>query len=152
MYLKNSQIHFKNILLKMKTYLKNNKIIKEKIELFHIGTRDNKNINVLKCVDSGLLFLDKNIQTNYEEHNLNYWESFNVKEAREKTYEDDHRRKLLVESLLEEKHKILDFGCGNGGFLNLLEKGDKFGIELNKEMIKILMLKIILINLRKNLI
>ena len=122
----------------MESYLRNNTIIKNKIKIFHIGTRDNKNINVLKCIDTGVLFLDKNIQTNYKEHNLNYWKSFDIKEAREKTYEDDHRRKLLVESLLKEKSKILDFGCGNGGFLNLLEGGDKFGIELNKEILKIL--------------
>lgn len=122
----------------MELYLRNNAIIKNKIELFHIGTRDNKNINVLKCMDTGVLFLDKNIQTNYEEHNLNYWKSFDIKEARKKTYEDDHRRKLLVENILEENYKILDFGCGNGGLLNLLEGCDKFGIELNNEMVKIL--------------
>ena len=91
-------------------------------------------------------FLDKNIQIKYEKHDLNYWKSFNIKEAREKTYEDDHRRKFLVQNFLKENSKILDFGCGNGGFLNLLEKGKKFGIELNKEM-----LKITLKNLMKNL-
>ena len=122
----------------METYLKNNKIIKDKIELFHKGTRDDKDINVLKCTDTGILFLDKNIQTNYEKHDLNYWKSFNIKEAREKTHEDDLRRKFLVQNFLKENYKILDFGCGNGGFLNLLEKGNKFGVELNKEMIKIL--------------
>ena len=40
----------------MEMYLKNNKIIKDKIELFHKGTRDNKDINVLKCTDTGILF------------------------------------------------------------------------------------------------
>ena len=122
----------------MESYLKNNGIVNEKIELFHKGTRDDKDINVLKCTDTGILFLDKNIQTNYEKHDLNYWKSFNIKEAREKTHEDDLRRKFLVQNFLKEKSKILDFGCGNGGFLNLLEGGDKFGIELNNEMLKIL--------------
>ena len=45
---------------------------------------------------------------------------------------------LLIENYVREDSKILDFGCGNGGFLKSLKKGKKFGIELNLEMLKIL--------------
>jgi len=122
----------------MESYLRYNKIIGDNIEIFHKGTRDIKDINVLKCKDTGILFLDKNIQTNYEKHTLNYWKSFDLKKARENTYKDDFRRYLIIENLLKKDTKLLDFGCGNGGFLNLINKGEKCGIELNKEIVEFL--------------
>ena len=54
-------------------YYINNKIISNNLILFHNGVRDNSNINVMKCLETNALILDKNIQTKYFDKGINYW-------------------------------------------------------------------------------
>ena len=119
----------------MEYYLKNN-IISNKLNLFHKGVRDNKNINVYKCEETGRLFLDKIKKTNYTDNYLSYWNCNSINEARIKTYDDDYRRFKSLENI--KFNSLLDFGCGNGGLLKLIrdnnENKEIMGVELNKKI------------------
>ena len=120
----------------MEYYKKNNIITST--EFFHKGVRDANDINVYKCSNTGALVLDKVKITDYCNKSLKYWNVKNLKEAREKTFNDDFRRVKLLENIQYES--LLDFGCGNGGLLSLLKVKNKdlVGIELNKDIIDIL--------------
>jgi len=124
----------------MFAYLKDNHLITDNIEIFHIGTRDDPTINVMQCSETKLIFLDKNAKTDYKNIGLDYWNSNNIIEARKKTHEDDERRIKLFQKYIKPNQKhILDFGCGNGGFLKLLDESFiKYGIDMNNEMNNIL--------------
>lgn len=90
------------------------------IELFHKGTRDNKNIDVLKCKKCGLVFLSsfEHIHNEFYENSGMYKkDNLKIQKWREITYEDDTRRANMLKKIIERKD-ILDFGCGNGGFLD----------------------------------
>lgn len=107
--------------------------------LIHKGVRDNKNIDVLKCEECGLVFLSDmsgmidagfyeeggmHSGVNSAEANFDVW--------RNNSYQEDMRRaKEIISSF--GGGKLLDFGCGNGGFLKILkEKGleNVYGVEL----------------------
>jgi SAM-dependent methyltransferase len=124
----------------MFTYLKHHNIITDNINIIHKGTRDDSSINVMQCTKTKLIFLDKIIKTDYKNIGLDYWNSNNILEARLKTYEDDERRITLFKKYTKSNYKhILDFGCGNGGFLKLLDESFiKYGIDMNNEMNNIL--------------
>jgi SAM-dependent methyltransferase len=119
-------------------YYINNGLISNNIVLFHSGVRDNDNINVMKCLVTNSLILDKNIQTNYFDKGINYWSENNINDARKKTFTDDVRRYNLIKQFKFES--ILDFGCGNGGFLYLCNdiQHEKYGVELNNDMVRYL--------------
>lgn len=90
------------------------------ITLIHRGTRDRSDIDVLRCNDCGLVFLSK-IATDdkfYMDSQMRVKIDFD--KWRENTFVDDNRRFLKYKSAIEEK-SILDFGCGNGGFLKLIQ-------------------------------
>ena len=83
--------------------------------------RDNKLISVLECSECGLVFLDNfdHIDENfYEESNMNNeeFQCNSIKEWLEETEIDDIRRIEQHKSKFQNK-KVLDFGCGAGGFL-----------------------------------
>ena len=117
-------------------------IIKEKdFSFFHKGTRDVKDINVLIDNASGALILDKCV-TNLQEY---YTQNTIYAENSQQTLidraliattplEDDVRRFKLFAHMLKGK-KILDFGCGKGGFLRIIKNNkiseNLFGLELN---------------------
>lgn len=112
----------------------------------HHGTRDVPKLNVMKCTSCGLVQLDDfeyNTKTNYEsggmlqdtysvtadkEENLS-WETW-IKE----TSADDERRYHALEDICKGK-KVLEFGCGNGGFLRRIRNVAEtvMGIELMDE-------------------
>ena len=68
----------------MNDYLYKSGIISDDIILFHQGVRDDNSINVMKCQETGLLFLDKIIEQNYSQKGLGYWNSSCVEESRKK--------------------------------------------------------------------
>lgn len=123
----------------MEYYIKNN-IINQDIKLYHKGVRDDDSINVFKDNENGALVLDKIKEQNYELKGLNYWDSKNVIEARNKTYDDDIRRYNQIKNI--NYTTLLDFGCGNGGLLKIIKNNNKdknvIGLELNESLIEYL--------------
>lgn len=117
----------------MKCYLCNNKDLK----LIHEGTRDKPSINVMKCKNCGLTLLssfDHMSNEFYEESGMQNNAKIDFEEWQEKTFIDDNRRYIFLKDEISNK-KLLDFGCGNGGFLELSTKvtSKSTGIELDKQ-------------------
>jgi 2-polyprenyl-3-methyl-5-hydroxy-6-metoxy-1,4-benzoquinol methylase len=112
------------------------------LELFHKGTRDNKKINVLIDKSSGILILNKSIDTirEYYENNEIYSskeEEITLLDIKTKVsiLNDDKRRFDVYKNFTKNK-AILDFGCGKGAFLRYLytskNPSEIYGLELNK--------------------
>jgi len=98
------------------------------------SVRDNKDLEILECLNCGLVFLseDSHIDNKfYEDSNMH--NIFDFKKWRKDTLNDDNRRFKFLENLLLNK-KILDFGSGNGGFLNFAKDTAKevLAVELEK--------------------
>ena len=86
------------------------------------SVRDNKNLEILECLNCGLVYLSSLEHINedfYEESNIH--EEFNFGKWQKDTDSDDQRRYKFVKNLITNK-KILDFGSGNGGFLSYSKK------------------------------
>lgn len=84
----------------------------------HKGVRDNLNIDVLKCIDCGLIYLssfDQIDNKNYKDSDMNEGEQ-NIEKWMLETEHDDQRRFDFLASDIKEK-SLLDFGCGTGSFL-----------------------------------
>lgn len=122
----------------MEYYIKN-KIINE-VKFYFKGIRDDDTINVLKDDDTEALVLDKIKEQKYEKKGLQYWDSTDILDAREKTYDDDIRRYNQLNNV--NYTTLLDFGCGNGGLLKIIKDRDKdkniFGLEINEILINYL--------------
>ncbi len=101
------------------------------IELIHKKTRDNPNVNVLRCKNCGLVFLDSAPADNYYEDSMMNCGEKNIDKYRSLTKNDDLRRVNMLKDIVCNR-SVLDFGCGNGGFLRNL--GDNVrkgaGVEL----------------------
>lgn len=123
--------------------INNNLISNNDLEIYHKGTRDIKEINVLLDTNSGSLILENCTEDlkNYYDENKIY--SSNKDETlvnnsliSTRPLEDDFRRVEMFSKILNDK-KILDFGCGKGGFLRKIKEykisNNIFGLELNKE-------------------
>jgi len=121
-------------MLNMKCYL-----CKSKNNFRRPGSvRDNKKLKILECNDCGLVYLSstKHIKKlHYENSGLHNGEKPNVNSWLELNRVDDVRRYNFLKKRVVNK-KILDFGCGAGGFLELVSKRAKKanGIEIEKAM------------------
>ena len=113
---------------------------KDSLKVFNESTRDEANLNVLKCIKSDVIVLEKLVlPEDYYEKNIYYTNRFKgntvtTKDIIEsKPLEDDVRRFELHNELIKGS-KILDFGCGQGGFIQLSKNISKrsVGLELNK--------------------
>ena len=129
----NSVNHNINLLYKFNLSDKNS------FEVFNESTRDITNLNVLKCINSGVIVLEKFIiSEDYYEKNIHYTDKFkgNTETVegliKSKPLEDDIRRFESYKELINGS-EILDFGCGRGGFIQLSKKISKrsVGLELN---------------------
>jgi len=100
--------------------------------------RDNPELEILECQSCGLVTLNslKHIRANhYEDSGMHGEEPGSMESWLNATLADDQRRFEMLRSSLPNK-KVLDFGCGNGGFLlranNLA--AEVTGVELEKRV------------------
>ena len=112
---------------------------KNSFEVFNESTRDITNLNVLKCINSGVIVLEKFIiSEDYYEKNIHYTDGFEGSTETEKglieskPLEDDIRRFESYKELIKGS-EVLDFGCGRGDFVQLSKKISKrsVGLELD---------------------
>jgi len=100
------------------------------------SVRDSAPLSVLECKSCSFVFLSANLHTDeafYKEGNMHG--NLNVETWLETTKKDDHRRFESLKKKIKDKN-ILDFGCGNGGFLRLARNAAKKaeGIELQENL------------------
>lgn len=105
-------------------------------------TRDNDAIRVVKCADCGLVRLasfDHVAENHYEEGRMYDCLTPPLARIRENTLEDDRRRAQHLRKRLRGQ-RLLDIGCGAGGFLGVV-RGDALsvsGIEPDRSLISTL--------------
>ena len=117
----------------MKCYLCNGTEFKTRAN----RVRDNENISVIECVKCNLVTLSSLSHiddSHYQKGNM-HKKGYSKEQWIDETKNDDLRRLNFLKDKIKNK-KILDFGCGNGGFLLLSEKFTEInnGIELEKSM------------------
>lgn len=97
--------------------------------------RDNANLKIFECVNCGLVFLSSHDHINdmfYEDSNMSN-DSLNLIQWRKETYDDDKRRFYSLMSDINDK-TVLDYGCGNGGFIKLIESKVKYAHGVEPEL------------------
>lgn len=133
--------------------MKNNKIRQELVSLgiindkkvvdFYPKVRDRDDVSVLKCEETGVIFLSgtDHIEQSYysEKSGTSYWSSSNRSEGLKETYEDDKRRFDQFGNTVKDK-VVMDVGCGLGGVLDLFKTvaKDVYGLEPQADTRKIL--------------
>lgn len=82
------------------------------------GVRDNENLNVIECTKCSLVTLNdfSHIDDTFYRDSKMHSSSTSIQEWLEQTDLDDLRRFEFLKKKIKNK-KVLDFGCGNGGFL-----------------------------------
>jgi len=100
--------------------------------------RDAPELKILECVSCGLVTLSslEHIRKgHYENSGMHGETTQSMEEWLHETEADDQRRFEQLYSVLPNK-KVLDFGCGNGGFLNKAKTlaTEVLGIELEKRV------------------
>ena len=80
--------------------------------------RDDESIKVLRCKRCSLVFLSsfEHINKDFYKDGKMHSGNFDHKRWLEASYDDDRRRFLMLKKIIKGK-KLLDFGCGAGGFL-----------------------------------
>lgn len=82
--------------------------------------RDNSDLEVLECLECGLVFLDSqdHIAEDYYKNSKMHGSEPDYEKWRVGCQRDDRRRIRFLSEKLADK-SILDFGCGVGGFIEL---------------------------------
>lgn len=90
----------------------------EDIEDTGYSLRDNNSIKVLRCKRCSLVFLSsfEHIDENFYKDGKMHSGLFEHNRWLKASYDDDRRRFFMLKSIIKDK-KVLDFGCGAGGFL-----------------------------------
>lgn len=107
--------------------------------IIHEGTRGgHNNIDVLRCASCGLVRLSEAIDEAdkfYQNSGMRDQLVETPEKTRITTRVDDERRFRFVENMIEGK-SVLDFGCGDGGFLHRAKKiaAKIQGVELEQAM------------------
>ncbi len=80
--------------------------------------RDNPELEILQCSNCGLVFLSSfgHINNGFYESSAMHEENDSIESWLNETAWDDERRFNYLRRVLENKY-VLDFGCGNGGFM-----------------------------------
>ncbi len=101
------------------------------------NVRDNSDLKVLECKNCSLVVLSSfdHINEKFYENDGMHGGQVNIKYWLNATKDDDKRRFRLLKNEIKGK-KVLDFGCGNGGFLSFAKKSAQkvVGVELQKSM------------------
>ena len=87
------------------------------------SVRDNMKLKVLECKSCGLVFLSSfsHITSNhYKRSGMHGKKKPNLNKWQDETYTDDIRRFNFIKGKIVNK-SLLDFGCGIGGFLQLVQ-------------------------------
>lgn len=107
------------------------------IGLYHKGTRDNKDLDVMKCNTTGIIFIQdsSHIDSTHYKNTTSYWGDVSINVAQIKTEFDDKRRVNEINNICINK-KLLDVGAGNGGFVKHISKYADIthAVELQDEM------------------
>ena len=93
--------------------------------------RDSDKLRVLKCNDCSLMFLSSfyHIDENFYEDGKMHGSDCNLLNWQESCKEDDERRYRALRRKMKGK-RLLDFGCGAGGFIDLAgEIANVYGLE-----------------------
>ena len=98
------------------------------------SVRDNSDLNILECQNCGLVQLSSQGHLkagHYENSGMHGSDPEPMEVLERNAAEDDQRRFEMLRSLLINQ-RVLDFGCGNGGFLKRakLLAAEVTGIEL----------------------
>jgi len=102
--------------------------------------RDNPKIKICECKKCGLVALNSTSHISnsfYEESGMHGKKLISIEQWLKETSQDDERRfKMLKNNIINKK--VLDFGCGAGGFLvNAKKVADKVvGVELETRVRK----------------
>lgn len=100
------------------------------------SVRDNKSLEILECENCSLVFLSSNehVSQEFYEQGLMH-NNLDINSWLELTKHDDTRRFEFLKDKVKNK-SVLDFGCGNAGFLKKIKKIAKrsCGIELQKDL------------------
>ena len=123
----------------MEKYLKKNDIISNDTTLIQKGVKDDPFIDVYKCNETNVIYLNKiNCNRNYYQ-NISYFQNaikLNLKKPiKEINYDNVKRLKHLKDILINTKN-VLDFGCGEGYFINAVKSKytniDIYGVDICK--------------------
>jgi 2-polyprenyl-3-methyl-5-hydroxy-6-metoxy-1,4-benzoquinol methylase len=101
------------------------------------SVRDDLSISILECSDCSLVYLSSlnHIKKGHYENSGMHDKDLDIKIWLEDTRADDERRFLFLKDHMINKD-VLDFGCGNGGFLSRSKNSAKSvtGVELELAM------------------
>ena len=100
--------------------------------------RDNKDLDIFECANCGLVRLSSFnhiASEHYENSGMHDIAQYDLGSWIKETQRDDKRRYEFLEEKIVN-NRVLDFGCGNGGFLNLakISANKVSGIELEKAL------------------
>ena len=100
--------------------------------------RDKPNLDILECSDCGLVFLSSNkhiSEKHYKDSGMHNDEDITVDTWLKETMIDDKRRYDFLKDKIINKN-ILDFGCGAGGFIEMVRTSASKvdGVELEKRL------------------
>ena len=110
----------------------------KKYHTIHKGVRNSDAIDVLKCEECGLVRLSDNVAGDdyYIDSTMRQNETEeSIDQIRIATRCDDIRRYKFTKTMIENR-KVLDFGCGAGGYLCYAKQDVKgiYGVELETAM------------------
>lgn len=82
------------------------------------NVRDNSNLEIMECLSCGLVFLSSfdHIKNGFYESSGMHGSTIDIESWTRETAGDDKRRFIYLQEFIKNK-SVLDFGCGNGGFL-----------------------------------
>ena len=99
------------------------------------SVRDNTDLEVLECNECGLVYLSSFEHINeehYENSGMHSNSVLDIDSWLNETRVDDLRRYEFLKNKLYNK-QILDFGCGNGGFLDIVKTNAKKAVGIEPE-------------------
>ncbi len=105
-------------------------------KVIHKGVRGGGTIDVLQCDNCGLVWLSEVMDEPdefYRDSGMRDGCADSLEMLRLETKDDDERRFRFTEKLITNK-RVLDFGCGDGGYLLRAKAAasDAIGVELEK--------------------